>query len=316
MRGLPAEEIDDSSAALNALRAYQAHVSRWPADFRLPQSNAIYKTHLATLNRTARQGNYLEPTPSSSFTSSTTTTLSSWREKTHNRLSILPAASRFQLHGFIPDAVKPNGGGLLTLSGLDANSPSIKARTVSTRRPDPHLLQRPTTGAWDAEFLVMQRAAISSLERSINFPRVGEVNMQALAFAEELGTGWKINGEQGREVADEIVEVLYKLSTLTFYSQCIVRHFSTVLVGAERYQEVAQALKLNIQIVEKGKEADGAEAASMAKEVKDATASPSANTNGPPMAPKRGFCAAGTRVCIAMERWVNDEILRPPIKDL
>ncbi|KAK0524690.1 hypothetical protein OC842_005750 [Tilletia horrida] len=129
---------DDSSAALNALRAYQAHVSRWPADFRLPQRNAIYKTHLASLKRTARQGKYVEPTPSSSSTSSTTTSLPPWREKTYNHLSILPAASRFQLHGFTPDsAAKPNGGGLLTLSGLEANSPSIKARTVSTRRPNP-----------------------------------------------------------------------------------------------------------------------------------------------------------------------------------
>ncbi|KAK0524032.1 hypothetical protein OC842_005954, partial [Tilletia horrida] len=313
MRGLPADEIErwgeralyhnalltvrecDSSAALNALRAYQAHVSRWPADFRLPQRNAIYKTHLATLNRTARQGNYVEPTPSSSSTSSTTTPLPSWREKTYNRLSILPAASRFQLHGFTPDsAAKPNGGGLLTLSGLEANSPSIKARTVSTRRPNPHLLQRPTTGAWGAEFLVIQRAAIASLERSLNFPRAGEVNIQALDFAEELTTGWKINGEQGGEVADEVVEVLYKLSTLTFHSQRIARHLFTVLVGAERYQEAARALKLYIQIVDKAKEADAAEAASMAKEVKDATASPSANTNGRAELPRRSSLSRKT----------------------
>ncbi|KAE8232062.1 hypothetical protein CF326_g2908 [Tilletia indica] len=289
MRGLPADEIErwgeaalyhnalltvresDSGAALNALRAYQAHVSRWPGDFRLPQRNTIYKTHLATLNRTARQGDYVEPTSNASNAN-----LPSWREKTYNRQSIIPAASRFQLHGFTADsAAKANGGsGLLTLSGLESGSPSDKARTVSTRRPNPHLYQRPTSAAWGAEFLVIQRAAIVSLERGIDFPRAGEVNVQALEFAEELTQGWKYNGEQGGEIADEIVEVLYKLSTLTFHSQRIARHLFTVLVGAERYQEAARALKLYIQIVDKAKESDAAEATAAAK---DTTVSPTTN---------------------------------------
>jgi len=298
MRGLPADEIEswgeralyynalltvregDSGSALNALRAYQAHVSRWPADFRLPQRNTIYKTHLATLNRTARQGNYVEPTPSSASSTTPTDGLPSWREKSYNRLSILPAASRFQLHGFTPDSgAKAKGGGLLTLSGLEAGSPSDKARTVSTRRPNPHLLQRPSSAAWGAEFLVVQRAATSCLERNLDFPRAGEVNIQALEFSEELINGWKINGELGGEVADEIIDVLYKLSTLTFHSQRIVRHLFTVLVGAERYQEAARALKLYIQIVDKAQEAEAAEAASLAKEAKD-TASPTSPVNG------------------------------------
>ncbi|KAK0554285.1 hypothetical protein OC846_002168 [Tilletia horrida] len=311
MRGLPADEIErwgeralyhnalltvrecDSGAALNALRAYQAHVSRWPADFRQTQRNVIYKTHLAALNRTARQGNYVEPTPASS----SNTSLPSWREKSYNRQSIIPAASRFQLHGFTADnSAKANGGGLLTLSGLEAGTPSVKARTVSTRRPNPHLLHRPTTSAWGAEFLVVQRAAISSLERATDFPRAGEVNPVALDFAEELTAGWKINGEQGGEVADEIVEVLYKLSTLTFHSQRISRHLFTVLVGAERYQEAARALKLYVQIVDKAKEADAAEAASLAKEVKDSTTTATANGASRETLPRRSSLSRKTSV--------------------
>ncbi|CAD6888638.1 unnamed protein product [Tilletia controversa] len=300
MRGLPADEIErwgecalyhnalltvrecDSGAALNALRAYQAHVSRWPADFRLPQRNTIYKTHLATLNRCARQGNYVEPTPSASNAN-----LPSWREKTYNRQSIIPAASRFQLHGFTADSAgKASGGGLLTLTGLEAGPPSDKARTVSTRRPNPHLFQRPTSAAWGAEFLVIQRAAVVCLERSIDFPRAGEVNAQALEFAEELTQGWKYNGEQGGEVADEIVEVLYKLSTLTFHSQRIARHLFTVLVGAERYQEAAHSLKLYVQIVDKAKESDAAEAAALGNETKE-TVTPTTNGSAREPMPRR-----------------------------
>ncbi|PWN51062.1 TPR-like protein [Violaceomyces palustris] len=275
LRGLPADEIErwaevalyrnallcvrsgDMTHALNSLRAYQAHAGRWPADFRLPQRNVIYRTYLRTLNRAVDNGTYVDP-PALPARSR-----DDWRSRAFHLNVAATVASRVQVRDYESERA---GREVEQRTFLPAGARTVTSRTVSKRRPNPHRLVRPPSVAWSNEVLTVQLAAATSLGRSSDFPRAGQINTAVLDFADELMRGWELNGEQGGEPADEAVDILYSLVRVTFHSQKLARHIFKLLFAAERYDEAKRALDAYIQIVDKGREANAAGAGAQASE--------------------------------------------------
>lgn len=276
LRGLPADEIErwaetalyrnalfsvrhgDLPLALNALRAYQAHAGRWPTSFRQPQRNVIYRTYLAVLNRAVETGGYVAPSqPQAALTNQ------DCRTAAYQRAVVAAAASRVEIRDFETERA-PRHGQARRMVGVDARG--ITSRTTSKRRPAPYRVLRPSSASWSNELLAVQKAAADSINRSTSFPRAGRVNTQALDLADELVRGWRLNGEQGGDYADEVIEILYALSRVTFHSQRISRHLFVLLSAAENYEEARRALDLYVKLVEKAREADAADAAGLVEE--------------------------------------------------
>ncbi|PWN39349.1 TPR-like protein [Ceraceosorus guamensis] len=277
LRGLPADEIEawgetalyrnalfsvrhgDLSLGLNALRAYQAHTGRWPASFRNPQRNAIYRTYLNLLNISVEQGGYVGlPAP-------TTASKDDWRSFAYQKSVVNSVAARMTIRDFEAERV-PRHGQARRMLGAEGRG--ITSRTTSTRRPAPHRALRPSSATWSNELLTVQASAAASILRSTEFPRAGQVNISALQLADAVVKGWQLNGEQAGEHADEIVEILYSLTKITFHSQRVSRHLFTVLVAAEAYDEARLALELYIQIFEKAAEADAAGSSALVEEAR------------------------------------------------
>lgn len=251
--------LGDVALGLNALRAYQAHVSRWPTDFRLPQRNAINRTYLRALNRAVELGSY-PPLPTVLSKSQ-----DDWRSQAYQRSVVAAVAARLKIRDFESERA-PKHGSAKRLIGVGAKG--ITSRTVSQRRPFPHRTLRPASLSWSNEVQTIATTAAATVQRSSEFPRAGQVNVSALLLSDELVQGWKLNGEQGGEQADDLVESLYTLTRLTFHSQRISRHLFTVLAAAQAYDEAREALDLYVSIVEKAREGDAAGSAALVEESK------------------------------------------------
>lgn len=216
LRGLPVDEIErwgetalyrnallgvrqgEFSAGLNALRAYQAHSGRWPSDFREPQRNLVLRVYLTCLNRSVQVGGY-EPPPSFPNPSK-----DDWRSQAYQETVVATVASRIQTRDFEAERT-PRDGTARRMLGADAKG--VTSRTVSTRRPNPHLVLRPASATWSNEMLTIQLAAANAIQRSSEFPKAGKINVPVVELADVLVEGWRLNGEQGGEYADEMVEV-------------------------------------------------------------------------------------------------------------
>lgn len=284
LRGLPADEIESwgelalyrnallgvrhgsTALGLNSLRAYQANAGRWPSNFRVSQRMVIFRTYLATLNRDVEQGTYTPPP------SNTTPSRDDCRSAAYQSSVIATSASRVEIRDFESERTSRLGSakGLTNASNNAISSANTTgaARTTSKRRPAPYRTIRPTSSTWNNEVLTVQRATADAISRTSQFPHAGKVNKAALDLADELIRGWRYSGEQGGYEADELAETLYTLSRYTFHSQRISRHLFTILVAAENYDEARKALNLYIQIVDKAREGDAADAAALVEEAK------------------------------------------------
>ncbi|SPO37287.1 uncharacterized protein PSFLO_02760 [Pseudozyma flocculosa] len=266
LRGLPADEIErwaetalyrnallclrhsDFGHSLNALRAYHAHASRWPTDFRLPQRNVVYRYYLEALNRSAEAGAYTDPPPTPPKSQE------DWRSMAYQQSVAATVASRVQVRDFESERIKLDP--LARRPSPAFSAKRVTSRTVSKRRPAHHRALRAPSPSWSNEALTLQRSAAASLLKASAFPKAGTINAAVLDFADELIRGWELNGELGGQQADDVVEILYSLVGLTFHSQRIARHLVRLLFAAEAHDEAKRALQAYIQIVEKAREAD------------------------------------------------------------
>lgn len=284
LRGLPADEIErwaelalyhnalfsvrygNPAVALNALRAYQANAGRWPSNYRVSQRLVVYRTYLATLNKTVEENTYTLPP------SGVSASRDDCRSIAYQSSVLAASASRVEIRDFESERLSRSGtvhkatSNSAGANGVSAARPS--ARTVSKRRPAPHRSIRPPTSYWSNETLTVQRSAADAMARTSQFPQAGKVNKAALELADELIKGWRYSGERGGFDADELIDILYILARFTFHSQRIMRHLFTVLVAAENYDEARKALELYIQIVEKAREGDAADAAALVEETR------------------------------------------------
>ncbi|PWN18313.1 TPR-like protein [Microstroma glucosiphilum] len=249
----------DVSLGLNALRAYQAHVTRWPKDFRLPQRNVINRTYLRELNTGLELGHYAPPpaAPGKSH--------DDWRSQAYQRAVVAGVASRVYIRDFVSErSSKSNMGKRHESYGYGTKS--LASRTVSKRRPFPFRNLGAPSDLWANEMQTVSKMAAANVLRSSDFPRAGKVNLSALLLADELFKGWQFNGELGGVHADDLVESMYTLSRLTFHSQRISRHLFTLLTASQAYAEARCALELYISIVDKAREGDAAGSAALVEE--------------------------------------------------
>lgn len=125
--------------------------------------------------------------------------------------------------------------------------------------------QQGPSSAWRQEVLSVQRAYESILRRTTKFPRAGSVNQPMLDFCDLAVEGWTLGGKRGED-ADEVVEMLYRATTLTFQSQRILRHLVELLTAKGSYEEAAGALKLYVQLFQRAKETGAGEAEKQIKQ--------------------------------------------------
>ncbi|CDW98819.1 hypothetical protein [Sporisorium scitamineum] len=266
LRGLQADEIErwaevalyrnallsiragEPVQSLNALRSYQAHASRWHAEFRLPQRNVIHRYYLRVLNRSAELGTYVDPPelppPSRD----------DWRSKAYQLSVVAAVASRVQIRDYESERLHRDPAAKRIAPKF--TSLRVTSRTVSKRRPSSYRELRAPTVSWSNELLTAQKAAFNSLQKSTAFPKAGHINDEVLDFADEMIKAWKINGELGGEQADAVAEILHGLVELTFHSQRIARYLVEVLFAAECFDEAKRALQAYVQLVEKAREAE------------------------------------------------------------
>lgn len=250
----------DIPLGLNALRAYYAHIARWPSDFRLVQRNVINRTYLRLLNKIAETGQYIPPP------APTDKSQDDWRSQAYQRAVVAAVAARVRIRDYESERAGRHGGSRKTRGGTGLGG--VSSRTVSTRRPNPLHSVPPPSILWSNELQTVSATAAATVQRSSEFPRAGRVNVSALLLADELVKGWRLNGEPGEEYADDVVESLYTLTRLTFHSQRISRHLFTLLTAAQAYDEARCALELYVSIVDKAKEGDAAGSAALVEESK------------------------------------------------
>ena len=133
----------------------------------------------------------------------------------------------------------------------------VRVHTVSTRRPNPAALVPKPSAAWSQEVAAAQTDALKALNRSTDFPRADEVNTNPDQLAEQVVLSWWLNGAQGGAAADQVVELLYSVSRVTFRSPCVMRLLVAMLAAAEAYAEATHVLHQYVLLVERGWEALG-----------------------------------------------------------
>ena len=129
----------------------------------------------------------------------------------------------------------------------------LLVRTVSFRRGRPNVVPRASTKRVAQAKQTIARA----LELEDKFPRAGETNSNAERMAEDIVHAWRYDGALGGDTADEVAYVLYRLATVTFRSQRILRLLVEVLYAAEAYAEASAALDQYVVLVERSWETSG-----------------------------------------------------------
>lgn len=116
-------------------------------------------------------------------------------------------------------------------------SQTPRVRTTSSRRTRPALPSDTPSSAWSKEFHAMKGTVIRTLEQTASFPRADESNENTEKLADQLVLSWRLDGSKGESNADEVVDLLYGLTRITFRSQIIQRLLVHMLVAAEAYDE-------------------------------------------------------------------------------
>lgn len=183
---------------LNALRAYQTHAVRWPATFRPTQRSVIYRTYLEVLNRTVIQRSYLPPpiTPQSGQHDP--------RSQVYQIKVVQTVAARVPI---ISRAASREKRGAFPLVRAGWTARSVVSRTISTRRPHPDAALRPGFMVWGDEAYTVATRVSTVVPLSSDFPHAGRTNVLALELADALMTSWKLSGQSGGFVADDLVQV-------------------------------------------------------------------------------------------------------------
>lgn len=118
-----------------------------------------------------------------------------------------------------------------------AGAPAV--RTTSQRRVRAAPPTDKPTSAWSDEFTRIKGTVIRTLEQTTSFPRADEPNVNAEKLADQLVLSWQLDGAQGAEGADEVVDLLYGLTRITFRSQTLLRLLVHMLIAAEAYEEAS-----------------------------------------------------------------------------
>lgn len=134
---------------------------------------------------------------------------------------------------------------------------AARVRTASTRRVHAALPTSAPSTAWSSEFVAIKRTATRTLEQTTSFPRADESNENAEKLAEQLVLSWRLDGAKGETGADEVVDLLYGLTRITFRSQTILRLLVQMLVAAEAYEEAAAIADKYMLIVKSTWQATG-----------------------------------------------------------
>lgn len=267
----------DTQSSLNAVRAYQTHAVRWPTSFNPTQRAVVYRTYLEALNRSVAQRGYLPPpaTPEPGHHDP--------RSEIYQSKVIQTVAARVPILASADASIRPGSTGLCIVS-----------RTTSTRRPRRSSTMRPGSLLWADEAYTISTALSPIIARSSDFPHAGQTNLLALELADALMTSWKLSGQEGGFVADDLVQVcaldptfladgslttlqaLYAITRITFDSHLISRSLMEALTVAEQYGEAERALSLYVELVEKAREAAEAERQNARKTEDDAQSEASA----------------------------------------
>ncbi|WFC95018.1 hypothetical protein MBRA1_001658 [Malassezia brasiliensis] len=112
-------------------------------------------------------------------------------------------------------------------------------RTTSQRRVRTVPPTDKPTSAWSEEFTRIKNAVIRTLEQTASFPRADEPNVNAEKLADQLVLSWQLDGAQGMAGTDDVVDLLYGLTRITFRSQTLLRLLVHMLVAAEAYEEAS-----------------------------------------------------------------------------
>lgn len=129
-------------------------------------------------------------------------------------------------------------------------------RTTSTRRPHGTVLAA-APPSWSAEYAKLKASAAQLVQSTPSFPHVNESNAQAERLAEQLVESWRLDGAHDVQGADDVVQILYGFTRITFRSTTILRLLVRMLVAAEAYAEAGALVDKYRSLVDTTWEASG-----------------------------------------------------------
>ncbi|WFD43098.1 hypothetical protein MPSI1_001751 [Malassezia psittaci] len=135
-------------------------------------------------------------------------------------------------------------------NGVAVKSSVPAIRTTSKRRVRPEPPADKPTSAWTQEFQRMKQAAIRALEQTASFPRADDSNANVDQLANQLVLSWRLDDESDAASADEVVDLLYGMTRITYRSQTILRQLVWMLVAADALEEASQVANKYALLVE------------------------------------------------------------------
>ena len=140
-----------------------------------------------------------------------------------------------------------------TVRAPDATGP----RTTSTRRPHGAAALGAAPPSWSAEYAKLKTSAAQLLQSTPSFPHANESNAQAERLAEQLVESWRLDGAHDVQGADDVVQLLYGFTRITFRSMTVLRLLVHMLVAAEAYAEAGALVDKYRSLVDTTWEASG-----------------------------------------------------------
>lgn len=224
-----------------ALRAYEAHESRWPGTFRQPQRNVI-RTLLA---RAAGR----EPAATQAAAPAAAPVVAGAGAGVGAGVGAgASSAAALDAPG-MPETAAGRGAAAAAAAPpaaapAAAAAAACGARTTTQRRPA--VAPAPPT-----PYATIKASALRLVQQSPGFPRADESNAHAENLAEQLVGSWRAQfGACGATEADDVVALLYGLASITFRSQTIQRLLIHMLVAAEAYAEAHRLVRGYMALVD------------------------------------------------------------------
>ncbi|WFD18681.1 hypothetical protein MCAP1_000888 [Malassezia caprae] len=146
----------------------------------------------------------------------------------------------------------PDAGAPGVVRAPDATGP----RTTSTRRPH-GTVPAAAPPSWSAEYAKLKASAAQLVQATPSFPHVNESNARAERLAEQLVESWRLDGAHDVQGADDVVQILYGFTRITYRSATILRLLVRMLVAAEAYAEAGSLVDKYRKLVETTWEASG-----------------------------------------------------------
>lgn len=138
-----------------------------------------------------------------------------------------------------------------------ASQDMVGARTTSTRRPHGAMPSHSAPVSWSAEYAKLKASASQLVRTSSSLPHVNESNAQAERLAEQLVESWRLDSAHDAQGADDVVQLLYGFTHITFRSPTLLRLLVHMLVAAEAYAEAGALVPKYRTLIETTWEASG-----------------------------------------------------------